>query len=364
MNILWLSVRRFGKDLCGTTQVAILDELTNIASSVEIWSRGQYDLEKSWTIRSFPDRGKRGFQTKNLATKFLQNKDEFSQFDHVLIDWPLVKWLKSELHLLKSWSLIDRSPPADEGIIAKLHWRHWTYAWKTFSSSKNTCCAMVVSKAHLDFVRDKIQIPTDKIAVVQAGVDTEKFIPSGDENLKPVKLVYHGKLDIHRGVLSLPFISHFLTQAGVRNELHLIGTGTAEDKLVEMAKSSKNIFHYESMSHDEISKFIRKCHVGCLPMPAEKKMWTIASPLKLSEYLASGLIVVGIDHAGHKLSNGIDSIFLTNKDNFVKSSSGWIQSVIESQSFSKLSTGSRNYAESNLDWKLTSNEFIEMFKNQ
>ena len=45
MNILWLSVRRFGIDLCGTTQVAILDELTSVADRVEIWSR----VSTTWT---------------------------------------------------------------------------------------------------------------------------------------------------------------------------------------------------------------------------------------------------------------------------------------------------------------------------
>jgi len=364
MNILWLSVRRFGIDLCGTTQVAILDELTSVADRVEIWSRGQYNLDRDWEIRTFADSGKRGFQTKNLAMEILENRDELFEYDHVLIDWPLVKWLKSEISQLKSWSLIDRSPPADEGLVAKLHWSHWKYAWKLFSSSTNTNCAMVVSQAHLNFIRDKLNISSSKIKIVQAGVDTEKFTPLQSNEVEPVKLVYHGKLDTHRGVLSLPFISHFLSQAGVRNELHLIGTGSAEDKLVEMAKSTGNIFHYESMSHNEISEFLKDCHVGCLPMPADKKMWTIASPLKLSEYLSSGLIVVGIDHSGHRLNSDIESVFLSNKDNFVKSSADWIKSTIINQRFKELSSLSRNYAETNLHWKVTSKQFIEMFKNQ
>ena len=50
------------------------------------------------------------------------------------------------------------------------------------------------------------------------------------------------------------------------------------------------------MSHDEISKFLKDCHVGCLPMLQIKNVDTIEARIP-----SSGLVVVGIDHSGHRL---------------------------------------------------------------
>ena len=72
------------------------------------------------------------------------------------------------------------------------------------------------------------------------------------------------------------------------------------------------------MTHDEISKFLQGCHIGCLPMPSDYEMWKISSPLKLSEYLSSGLLVVGIDHTGNRFDEDLKSIHLQPKENLSK----------------------------------------------
>ena len=154
MNVLWLSVRRFGKDLCGTTQIALLDKIAQNSGQVEIWARGEYELSENWSLVSFPDDSKVGFQTKNLAKSFLDSKQAFSKFQHVLLDWPLVRYLGREVEKFESWSLIDRSPPADKGIFSKLQWRDWKFAWKKFRDCQNSKLAMVVSREHEEFVKN------------------------------------------------------------------------------------------------------------------------------------------------------------------------------------------------------------------
>ena len=364
MNVLWLSVRRFGKDLCGTTQIALLDKMSQKSAQIEIWARGEYEPNENWKLVSFPDDSKSGFQTKNLAKHFLQSKQEFSKFRHVLLDWPLVRYLGKAVDEFESWSLVDRSPPADKGLLSKLQWRDWKFAWRKYRDSENSRVAMVVSKEHEEFVKNKIGTSLQKITIVNAGVDTKKFVTSKENKLHPIKLVYHGKLDVHRGVLSLPFISHFLEQNGVKNELHLIGSGTANKRICEMIKHNDSIFLHDFMTHDEISKFLQGCHVGCLPMPSDYEMWKISSPLKLSEYLSSGLLVVGIDHTGNRFDEDLNSIHLLPKENFVKGSAEWIKSVVDEDMFPELSQISRNFAMSKLDWDLTTAEFISRVFNQ
>lgn len=364
MNVLWLSVRRFGKDLCGTTQIALLDKLSQYSEQVEIWARGEYELNEKWGLVSFPDDSKIGFQTKNLAKHFLLSKQDLSKFQHVLIDWPLVRYLGKKINEFESWSLIDRSPPADKGILSKLQWRDWKFAWRKYRDSENSKLAMVVSREHEEFVKDKIGKSVDNITIVNAGVDINKFNSSNHRSMDPLKLVYHGRLDVHRGVLSLPFISHILDQKGIKHELHLIGNGNASTKIGEMIKGNESIYLHDSMTHDEISEFLQGCHIGCLPMPSDYEMWKISSPLKLSEYLSSGLLVVGIDHTGNRFDEDLKSIHLEPKESFVKGSAEWIKSVLDDQNFPSLSQLSRNFAEDNLDWNLTTADFISRFLNQ
>lgn len=364
MNVLWLSVRRFGKDLCGTTQIALLDKLSQYSEQVEIWARGEYELNEKWGLVSFPDDSKIGFQTKNLAKHFLLSKQDLSKFQHVLIDWPLVRYLGKKINEFESWSLIDRSPPADKGILSKLQWRDWKFAWRKYRDSENSKLAMVVSREHEEFVKDKIGKSVDNITIVNAGVDINKFNSSNHRSMDPLKLVYHGRLDVHRGVLSLPFISHILDQKGIKHELHLIGNGNASTKIGEMIKGNESIYLHDSMTHDEISEFLQGCHIGCLPMPSDYEMWKISSPLKLSEYLSSGLLVVGIDHTGNRFDEDLKSIHLEPKESFVKGSAEWIKSVLDDQNFPSLSQLSRNFAEDNLDWNLTTADFISRVLNQ
>lgn len=364
MNVLWLSVRRFGKDLCGTTQIALLDKISQYSEQVEIWARGEYEPSQNWGLVSFPDDSKIGFQTKNLAKHFLLSEQDFSKFQHVLIDWPLVRYLGKKISEFESWSLIDRSPPADKGILSKLQWRDWKFAWKKYRDSENSKLAMVVSREHEEFVKNKIGKSVDNITIVNAGVDINKFNSSNHRSMNPLKLVYHGRLDVHRGVLSLPFISHILDQKGIKHELHLIGNGNASTKVGEMIKDNESIYLHDSMTHDEISRFLQGCHIGCLPMPSDYEMWKISSPLKLSEYLSSGLLVVGIDHTGNRFDEDLKSIYLEPKESFVKGSAEWIKSVLDDGNFAELSQLSRKFAEHNLDWNLTTTEFISRLLNQ
>ena len=55
-----------------------------------------------------------------------------------------------------------------------------------------------------------------------------------------------------------------------------------------------------------------------LPMP-RTEIWSIASPLKLVEYAAAGLHVVGIDHEGHRWEGQEDWLHL------IEGGRGWIE---------------------------------------
>lgn len=277
----------------------------------------------------------RGFQTKSLRQNLNKHLDEINRSDIILLDWPLISIQSS---LKPPIILIDRSPPADRGLLANLQWKYWKRAWK--NASRGT----VVSAAHRDFVYAKTGMPSASIGIVPAGVDIDLFKMC--EKIGPIKLVYHGRVDLKRGVMSLPLILAGLQQQGVDATLHIHGAGDAFDRLSKIELDGFEITH--SLPQTELAEKLSTYDIGLLPMPVDK-VWNLASPLKRSEYLASGLAVCGIDHSGHQIDDSGKWLQLFDQEKFISSTVDWIESL-DRQLLTAYQKEARAYAEKNLSW--------------
>ena len=234
--------------------------------------------------------------------------------------------------------LMDRSPPADRGILAKLQWPNWNKAWA------KAIRGAVVSEAHRQFVVDYTQTPRASIGVIPAGVDLELF--QHGEKGGSIRMVYHGRVDVNRGVMSLPMILAGLHAKGVDATLHIHGSGDAVKRLQNIEMNGLEVT--EAIPQDEIANLLSKYDLGLLPMP-ENKVWNLASPLKRSEYLGSGLVICGIDHAGHRINESGEWLQLFTQKEFITSTVDWIKSM-DRDSLSELQKEAREYAEENLSW--------------
>jgi glycosyltransferase involved in cell wall biosynthesis len=215
----------------------------------------------------------------------------------------------------------------------------------------NSSCGCVVSEAHRNFVIHKTGAHTESIVTLPAGVDLEQF-QSGDR-FEKLTLIYHGRLDRHRGVMALPMLLRKSQSLGIDAELILVGEGDAFSGLQAIAENDASIKLKPSLPQKELAKLLSHCHVGLLPMP-ERKVWTIASPLKRSEYAASGLLIFGIDHAGHRFTTDeeLGWMNLVPQDEFHDAGGKWLAHVQDSD-FEALSRKSRMFAEKNLAWERT-----------
>ena len=215
----------------------------------------------------------------------------------------------------------------------------------------NSSCGCVVSEAHRNFVIHKTGAHTESIVTLPAGVDLEQF-QSGDR-FEKLTLVYHGRLDRHRGVMALPMLLRKSQSLGIDAELILVGEGDAFSSLQAIADNDASIQVKQSLPQKELAKLLSHCHVGLLPMP-ERKVWTIASPLKRSEYAASGLLIFGIDHAGHQFTTNEEPEWmnLVSQEEFHDAGAKWLRHILDSD-FEALSRKSRLFAEQNLAWERT-----------
>ena len=352
MRIVWYTTRNHD-DLCATTAIALAHGLVDLGHDLTIVNPDceEKHAGKSWKhIKinlgfSYP-----GGRARRIA-RMMKNsiKENGIDTDVCLIDWAIAPYLGK---LLSRHSvpmvLIDRSPPAYSSLLAKLQWPIWKKAW-TLVRNRVIRTGCVVSPAHRDFVEKKCKVQAKSVYVLPAGVDCEKFSPLPSKNHDVLKFIYHGRLDKNRGVLSLPMFIQRLNSVGILSELTLIGSGDLGERLGGLAEVTKWLTVQHSIPHSEMGEIIQSHHVGLLPMP-NRGVWPLASPLKRSEYLAGGLLVLGIDHQGHALKGTDPSWYhLLKQEDFHIGGQEWARTltpVILAQG----SELARKYAEEHLTW--------------
>lgn len=304
MKIIWVTVRNL-KDFCSTTTSALSNGLIESGHELLLINGDPAEVHngQKWVHIGLKQSSRKGMKASSLASSavkwFTDNKPD--HIDAIVVDWPIAPRLAPVLsNLGYRIILMDRSPPADDSLFGRLQWRVWTRAWKMVRKGviSRGC---VVSEEHLKFVQRRFNIDFDRLHIISAGVDLDLFSPSINPDLSDgLRLIYHGQLDKHRGILSLPMLVQKLISRGIKAQLTLIGDGNAVPALKNIQRHSPWLNLHGRMNQTEISSILSKQHIGLLPMP-ETPVWSLASPLKRSEYLASGLLVLGIEHSGHVL---------------------------------------------------------------
>jgi len=334
-------------DLCSTTQRSLGSGLVERGHNLifvnpdSIGSHTNYP----WTHQSITGSQISGMKSITLANNM--NKWLCANIPKdktvVILDWRIAKHLTRTLEKHKiPWILMDRSPPADSNILAKLQWRYWKMAWRSVQAHQKIGC--VVSQAHREFTTRNTGISPTLAVPIPAGVDINQF-QSGVKS-SPIKLCYHGKLDSNRGLMQLLSIHSRLVDSGVDVELYLHGNGDLTSILASL--KNEKIHVTETLNSDNLAQYLSGYDVGLLPMP-DKRIWRLASPLKRGEYLASGMIALGINHTGHQIDNSGDWLVLFDENNFVQSCVDFIRNL-DLAHLRQSQINAREYAEANLDW--------------
>lgn len=343
------------KDLCATTQISLAAGLVARGYNLTFVN---HDPEGShgdwpWNHHQIPNNAPRGLRALFSGIKMTKWVSSLSiKGDAIaLVDWRIANSLVPTLQKRKiPWILIDRSPPADRGILSALQWVFWKRSWKKVKKDENAL-GCVVSEAHRSFVSIKIGLSHKSIIILPAGVDLKLFQPK--KRFENLTLIYHGRLDRHRGVMALPMLLRKANLQGVDAKLILIGEGDAFPSLCSIADHEDSIEVKPSLPQSALAEIVSRCHIGLLPMP-KQKIWAISSPLKRSEYAACGLLIFGINHDGHRFSSQekFDWMNLVNQEDFHQTGISWLASLSNTD-IELLGKGSRGFAEENLSWDKT-----------
>ncbi len=354
VQIYWFTGRSLD-DLCSTTQTSLASGLVEKGYSVTIVNPDKTGSHRSWpwTHQPIPVDTLPGLRSRMLGKKMLKwlLKINLSNDCVMLVDWRIANFLIPEFERQSTpWILIDRSPPANKGILSLLQWPSWKKSWKLVRSKQfGRGCA--VSNMHSEFIQEKTGVDESLITVLPAGVDLQRF--KAGQRFRSRTMVYHGKLDKNRGILSLPMLLQKVRNVGVDANLIIIGNGDCFDQINSIAQSNEHIQVHRTLEQEELANILAQCHIGLLPMP-DKKIWTLASPLKRSEYSASGLVIFGIDHAGHRFENQSEINWMKLVKQFDFHEKGIeLLSKLTDKDIEELSIQARTFAEKNLSWSRT-----------
>jgi len=337
-------------DLCSTTQRNLAQGLCSKGHNLTIYNGDMAEMESDnpWNHQPLSQSRIKGFHALSLANSAKKSIANIAS-GIAIVDWTLASKLAPLLQRNKiPWLLMDRSPPANSGLLALFQWPLWKKSWRLVLHGK-AHSGFTVSSPHCKFVSNQLGIELNKITALEAGVDLQLF--STGQKSKQFTLLYHGRLDKNRGVVVLTKLIEKLNEGNTDAKLQLIGEGDAVVELQAIANRRDDIEVLTSMPQTKLVHYLSKAHIGLLPMP-ETDVWALASPLKRSEYAASGLSVLGIDHSGHRLGQGqVEWMKLIGQQQFIEEGAKWLQMLADDDSkIMQLSMQARKYAEENLSW--------------
>lgn len=128
-----------------------------------------------------------------------------------------------------------------------------------------------------------------RVEVCPNAVDPERFARIAAVAAQPPTVVFTGRLRPWHGATTLAAAWELLGAAAPR--LLVVGDGEGRDRLVAAGAEVTG-----TVAHERVPALLAGAQIGVVPYPADAP--TYFSPLKLFEYLAAGLAVVGADLPG------------------------------------------------------------------
>jgi glycosyltransferase involved in cell wall biosynthesis len=287
--------------------------------------------------------------------RFLDGFDKLGTVDLVLVNSSNVFLCKRLAKMLNGNSyklaLDVRTLPVDHNFLKrKLHNFFFRRSVKT--AARHFDGISYITEEMREYCTKKLNLPPHPSAVWSSGVDFAHFRPlPPTENWSTFRLMYHGKIDIHRGIHNIVKALGILNQKDIH--LYLLGAvdEMAELKtLVDRLNLSGQVFFHKSVPYADVPEWINRVDAGVLPFP-HWPPWNTCSPIKLFEYLACGKPIVATDIPAHKsVLGGKSFAFLTEGDRPEDLARAIAAARSQKDNFEKIAEDARNFVKINYGW--------------
>jgi glycosyltransferase involved in cell wall biosynthesis len=201
---------------------------------------------------------------------------------------------------------------------------------------------------------EAVEIPVDRLwGVWPSGVNLERFALAAhtrqwpvDE--EPIVVTYIGSLHYERNLLAFCRAIEAACQEGMIFRCFIVGEGTQRSELEQFAaQTTGRIQVTPTVPHEQVPGWLARSHIGVLPFPDEAK-FHVSSPIKLFEYMASGLPILATRIACHTDVIGEGEYVFWSED---ASESGLLRALRQAwQQRANLHTIGRKAAEASTNW--------------
>ena len=145
---------------------------------------------------------------------------------------------------------------------------------------------------------EALNIPHKQLwGIWTSGVRLEPFVEASANRQwagkdEPIDLNYIGSLAKERYIDVLARAVIRAHQAGYPVHFTIIGAGNARNELQTLAQNSGGaVIVLDPVAFDQVPILLAKSHIGVLPFPDEEQ-FRVSSPIKLFEYMASGMPIL------------------------------------------------------------------------
>ena len=376
MHLLWITGRTFGRDLCQTTQIQVANALVRrgwkvtfvapeTADTAAFVKSEGHGFISGIKISKIP--GLKSLTFERALRKQLPRILQDTRPDVAVCDWRGARgaWQGLERYGI-GWAMVDRGPPAYRSILGRLQWLHYDRAWNKVGKRAAVCFS--VSKSHGEFIQKRFSLVTP-ITTLPAAADATTFAVAPSESSegrpgidRPLKIVYHGRLDRSRNVANLVLVVEQLRNSGVDAELLMFGTGTAEKRLNRLARKFSWLTVSPKQPYSKVPELLAKMDVGALPM-GNHLVWRTASPLKLFEYAASSMPIIATNIAAHRFEDEPEWIGLVDPNQMVDGMVRKLQSWVVDERIEELGQNARRELCDKYTWDHAVESAAESLKN-
>ncbi len=170
---------------------------------------------------------------------------------------------------------------------------------------------VVVTPAFKDHLIKHWQVPSEKISVVENGVDTGLFSPGApDQELQRAlgaegKFVacYIGTMGMAHGLETLVEAAARLRDSAPQVLFLLVGEGAEKDRIISLVRSRglTNVHFVDQQPREKIPAYIRASDV-CLVLLKKTELFKTVIPTKMLEFMACARpVILGVDGQARKI---------------------------------------------------------------
>jgi len=238
---------------------------------------------------------------------------------------------------------------------------------------RRATCVVVVTAAFKTFLIANWNVPSEKIFVVENGVESDLFAPLAERDEKRKELgaegkflvCYAGTMGLAHGLETLVEAAAILQRENPRVEFLLVGEGADKERIVGLAsqRGLTNLRFVGQQPRESMPSFISASD-ACLVMLKKADLFKTVIPTKMLEFMSCARpVILGVDGQAREIMDAAQAGIFVEPEN-AKALAGGIQRLAGEPGLCEaLGAKGREYILRSFSRKRTASDYLQILHN-